>query len=102
MYVRRPAQTLAALRAVGGDVEEIALLPPEDVMLKLAQQRVGAGELADALHARIEYKAGEVVQRGRAGEAVQPHVAEALIGEVRAEHGLAPGEYVFDALLRAL
>ena len=42
--VAGPAEPLVALRAVGGDVEEVALRAPDDVAVELVQQRVGALE----------------------------------------------------------
>ena len=42
--VAGPAQALVALGAVGGDVQEVALLPPADVVLELIDQLVRALE----------------------------------------------------------
>ena len=41
LNVARPAQPFVALRAVGRHIDEIALLSPDDVVLKLVEQRVG-------------------------------------------------------------
>src|SRR5213079_933001 len=35
-----PSEPLVALRAVGGHVEKVAALPPDDVVLELVEQRV--------------------------------------------------------------
>ena len=36
--VARPPQALVALRAVGGHIQEIAILPPLNIMLQLIEQ----------------------------------------------------------------
>ena len=37
-----PPQALVSLRAVGRHIEEIALLPPDDIVKKAVEQRIGA------------------------------------------------------------
>jgi len=49
LRVARPAEPLVALRAVGRDVEEVAPLPPHDVVLELVQERVRGLERARLL-----------------------------------------------------
>ena len=78
-----PPQPLVALRAVGRHVEEVALLPPLDVVLELVQQRVRGGELPGHRHVGVDDDAGQAVERRLAGPARDRHVAEALEGEVR-------------------
>jgi hypothetical protein len=45
-----PAEALVALRAIGGDLEIIALLTPDDVVKELVDACVGAFEHAGAIH----------------------------------------------------
>ena len=45
-HVAGPAQTLAALGAVGGDVQEVIPLAPLDVLLQAVHPLVGAGKTA--------------------------------------------------------
>jgi hypothetical protein len=40
LRVARPSEPLVALRTIGRDVHEIALLPPDDVVLQLVQELV--------------------------------------------------------------
>ncbi len=44
LRVAGPAEAFVALRAVGGDFEEVALLAPDDVVLELLEQGMRAGE----------------------------------------------------------
>ena len=41
LRIAGPTEPLVALRTVGRHVEEIAFLPPDDVVLQLVDQRVG-------------------------------------------------------------
>ena len=58
--VAGPAQALVALRAVGGHVEEVAAHAPDDVLVQLVEQRVGAFEPAGALHIRMQHHRGQM------------------------------------------
>ncbi len=54
-----PAQALISLRAVGGHVDEIALLTPKDIVLELVEERVGAFERSDGFELGVDDNAGE-------------------------------------------
>ena len=56
--VTRPAETLVPLRAVGGEVEEVPAEAPDDVLVQLVEQLVGALELADALQLGGDHDSG--------------------------------------------
>jgi len=78
--VTGPAEPLVALRAVGGDREEVAALTPDDVRLQLRQVLIRAGEITDRLHRRVQYLGGDVVGRER-GQPGDLGVLEAAPGE---------------------
>ena len=84
--VARPSQPLVALRAVGGNVEEVALLAPDDVLLELVDEGLRGLELARR-RAISEWTTTPVTASGveLAREAGHGHVAEAEEGEVRLE-----------------
>ena len=67
-----PAQPLVPLRAVGGHVEEVALLSPEDVVLELVQQRVRRGELPGHRHVGVD---DDAVRPSSVGSPGQPSTA---------------------------
>ena len=84
--VARPAQALVALRAVGGHVEEVALLAPDDVVLELVDERASRSRTRSPAPCR----SGRRRRSGASGVsspgiAVHRHVAEAEEGEVRLE-----------------
>ena len=85
LRVARPAQPLVALRAVGRHVEEVALLPPEDVVLELVDERLRGLELARLRHVGVDDDPGQRVRRQLPRVAVDGHVAEAEEREVRLE-----------------
>ena len=84
--VARPAQPLVALRAVGGHLQIVALLAPDDVVLKLVDQRAGALELARAVAWSVCTTMPVTASQGRLfRQAAHLHVAEAVEGEARFE-----------------
>ena len=59
--VAHPAHALVALRAIGGNAEVVAALPPPDVRLKLVDAGIGAGEFAGPRHIAAQHDAGHGV-----------------------------------------
>ena len=60
--VAGPAHTFVALRAVGGDGDEVgATLTIRQIGVQTVEQRVGAGEFAGAVHYRMVYAAVHVL-----------------------------------------
>ena len=47
--IARPAHALVTLRAVGGNVDKIGVLPPNRILIEAVQLFIGAGEFADSL-----------------------------------------------------
>src|ERR1051326_6249533 len=90
LRVAGPAEALVALRTVGGDVEEIAALSPDDVLLQPVDQRIGRLERPGRLEVRGHDDAGDRVERRGAGKALDQHEPAALKGEVRLVHPAAP------------
>ena len=90
LEVAGPAEALVALRAVGGDVEEVALHPPHHVVVQLGHQRVGDLEAADALHVGVQDLRDDVGRVELAGPAGDLGVAEAVERE--------PGRPLLDAV----
>jgi hypothetical protein len=81
--VAHPAEALVALRAVGGDLEEIAPLAPVDVALELVDERVVAGKRAGARGVAVQYDAGDGIGQEGVGVAVDLDVAKAVEREAR-------------------
>ena len=90
--VAGPAEPLVALRAVGGDVEEVALLAPDGVGDELVDARVGAFEPAGPGHGGVHDDRFEVVCGELAGEAGDLGVPEAVEGEGGLEDVVAAGQ----------
>ena len=90
LRVARPSQTLVALRAVGGHVEEVAALTPHDVVLQLIQQRVGRDELTRLIQVGRHRNPGDRPRVRSLRKALHRHVAEAMEREVRLEDFLSP------------
>ena len=79
--VTGPTQPLVSLGAIGGDIQVVALLTPNDVVVQLIDLLVAAGEITGALHFRMHHHRPEGVQIHRFQRIfLQPHVAEALEG----------------------
>ena len=87
-HIARPAQTLTALRAVGGDVHKVIPLAPLDVLLQAVHPLVGAGKTACLLQIR-----GEMARRKlHVLPVLQPlhaQIAEAVPCEMRVQNLLA-------------
>ena len=83
LRVAHPPEPLVALRAVGRHVDEVALLPPDDVVLELVDQRLRRLERAGRRHVRVHDDAGQAVERQLARVAVHGDVPESLEREVR-------------------
>ena len=84
LRIPRPAEALVALRAVGGKIEEVAPLPPDDVLLQSVDKGVFAGEGARLLHIGVQDEEGEIFG-AHLVDALDAEIAEAVEGEVRAE-----------------
>ena len=84
LRIPRPAEALVALRAVGGKIEEVAPLPPDDVLLQAVYKGVFAGEGARLLHIGVQHEEGEIFGADLV-DALDAEIAEAVEGEVRAE-----------------
>ena len=81
LRVARPAHALVPLGAVRGNVQEVVLQAPLNVVLQLIHQRVRAGEGAGSAHAGMHHAGGEVFRPHLPGPLFQLGVAEALEGE---------------------
>lgn len=55
LRVTCPAEPLITLRTVGGNVDEVAALSPDDVALQLVQLRMGGLKGTDAREIRVDY-----------------------------------------------
>ena len=84
LRIRRPAHALIALRAVGRHIDEIALLPPENIGDQLIDLRKPGRERAGRREIRIAGKAGEIID-GQMRGAVHLRVTVAIEGEKRLE-----------------
>ena len=84
LRIPRPAEALVALRAVGGKIEEVAPLPPDDVLLQAVDKGVFTGEGARLLHIGVQDEEGEIFG-AHLVDALDAEIAEAVEGEVRAE-----------------
>src|SRR3954451_13584836 len=73
-----PTETFIPLRAVGRNIEEVALLSPKDVMLQLVHKRVRTGELPCPFHGRMQHDTREILQPNGLVETVKPDIPEAL------------------------
>ena len=97
--VAGPSQPLVALRAIGGDVEEVALLPPLDVVLELVESGFEVTSSPVGRMSEWTTIAGQRVSGvSSPGIAGHGHVAEAEEGEMRLE-GL--GAAALERVLRA-
>ena len=87
-HIARPSQTLAALRTVGGNVQEVIPLAPLDVLLQTVHPRVGTGKTA-----RLLQIGGEVACRKlHVLPVLQPlhaNIAEAVPCKMRVQNLLA-------------
>ena len=61
LRVTCPAETLVTLRTIGGNIKEVALLTPDDVMVKLIYLFVTAGKSACALYIRMNRDSLEIL-----------------------------------------
>ena len=85
--VAAPAEALVALRAVGGEVEEVSLLPAHDAALEPVDERIGALKGAGVGERGVDDDGGECAGRGR--DAGDLDVAETVEGEARLPRFLA-------------
>ena len=81
--VARPAEALVALRAVGGDREEVAAHAPHDVLVQAVEQLVRRREPARAGQVAREHDRGHVGRVELARPALDRGVAEAVEREPR-------------------
>ena len=59
LRITRPAEAFVALRAVGGDIEEISAQAPDDVALELVEHFVGRGESPALCEIRVKHGTGD-------------------------------------------
>ena len=83
LRIAGPAEALAALRAVGGHVDEIGAQAPEGVLIEPVDLGVAGLDPADALEPGAEHAAAEPVLVQFADPALHAHIAEAEEGKVR-------------------
>ena len=69
-------------------IEEIALEPPEDIMLKLVEQLIRTFESPCLRHIRMEHLRREILGPCILRPCFEPGILEALIGEMRGKHFL--------------
>ena len=93
LQVAGPPEALVALRAVGGDREEVAAHPPHDVLVQAIQLRVRGLEPAGAHHVGVQHEGLDVRRVELPGPAVELRVPEAVEREPRLERlGAVSGE----------
>ena len=85
LRVTRPTESLVTLRTIGGDVEEVSALSPDDVLLQPVHQRIRCLECARRRHVGVDDDSGDRNECRRSREAIDSDVAETLKGEVRLE-----------------
>ncbi len=56
-HVARPTHSFIALRTIGGDLQVVAFLAPDDVAVKMIDQRTGTGESAGRLDVGMDHDA---------------------------------------------
>ena len=79
LRVSRPAKSLVSLRTVCGNVEIVALLSPDDIVIKLIYLRISANEISRAAQIRMYDDRSEAVEiNGDLGVLVKSDVSEAL------------------------
>ena len=82
LQVAGPPQAFVALRAVGGDVDEVAAHAPHHVLVEALQLRVGAGEPTRALHVGVQDDGLHLdIGSRQVAPGVDLGVAEAVVGE---------------------
>ena len=59
LRIARPAETLVPLRTVGGDVEIVTLLRPQNIVIELIDLLIAAHKIAGARHVRMYRHGGE-------------------------------------------
>ena len=89
-HVVEPAHALVALRAVGGNGVDVAGLRRTHHPPDVVEEGVAAFEAASGAAVVAERDAGQRLLVGRAGQAADFHVAEAVVGEMWLK-GLAVG-----------
>ncbi|MNC30657.1 hypothetical protein D3C75_789460 [compost metagenome] len=78
-----PAQPLIPLRAIRRHIDKVAFLAPQDIVLELVDQRIGAREGACVLHIRMKYDPCKILWREFLTEPGQLHIPEPLEGKTR-------------------
>ncbi|MNN70410.1 hypothetical protein D3C81_1862580 [compost metagenome] len=63
LRIAGPAQPLIPLRAIRRYIDKVTFLAPQNIVLELVDQRIGASEGACALHIRMKHNAREILQR---------------------------------------
>ncbi len=87
LCVPSPTQALITLRAIGGDIQEVAFLAPESILEQPVYLLVGRLDIADDVHLRIDHAAGEVVSVHLTGPSGHFDIPEPIEGEIRLDDG---------------
>src|SRR5207248_6191247 len=91
LCIAGPSESLVALWTVGGDVEEVAFLAPENVVLKLVDHRIGTFEFAGGFAIGMDDDAGEIIDGGiSTGIIAHLDVAKPVKRESRLEEFFGP------------
>ena len=83
LRVAGPAEAFVPLGAVGGNVEEIALLTPENIGDQLIEHRIGGFDFPGLSNVGINGDRGKLRDIGRAGKCRQPDIPKAEEGQLR-------------------
>ena len=98
LRVARPAETLVPLRTVGGDVEIVALLPPNNIMIQLIDLLIAADKIAGARHVGMHRHGGERIEIDRVKRIFrQTNIAKALKRVKRCKIARFPVKHIGDA-----
>ena len=81
LEVAGPAQALVPLRAVRGDVQEVAPHAPDDVLVEAVEHRLRGAEPAGSLQVRVTDDRPHVLRRQASRPAIQLRVPEPVVGE---------------------
>ncbi len=81
--VSGPAQPLVALRTISRDIQEIALLPPQDIVLQLVDKRLRGRKIAGRPDVGMNDDAGQAVEIEFTRITFNRDITKSLKGEVR-------------------
>src|SRR5579862_1135430 len=99
LRVARPSQTLVALRTIGRNIQEIAFLSPDNIVLELIEKGARGFEVSGLFHRRVNDDTGELLRINVAGPSAHGYITKPLKGEVRLVDLLTAARcYVADCL----